>query len=221
MLIWAEHRRSTSLSGPTGVGARTPVAAGRFINPSDPRQPTGPASYSRSDGIPAPAAEPVADVGVGSAASTGTGGRTQGSLAPFPRYLRTLRSAGLGGTFSTRSPGPPPPLTTSLPRAPLHRMQRGPLVGASGTGRTIGQRHQPSSNVRDGSPPAYLGDPPGQRIAGFPTAGNEFRRSSALRSAANRSSSSAPKSTWHMASARSRCPARWAIWRCISWATHR
>ena len=150
-----------------------------------------------------------------------TGGRTQGSLAPLPRYLRHTPPVS-GNCFLLDPLGLPPPLTASPPPvAPCDRNQPGAPFGASGTGRNIGHRHRWSSNEAQCFPPGSLYNLPGQRITGFPTADIEFRFDSARRSDSRRSRSSAPKSTYDMASASSRWPACPAMSRCISWATQR
>jgi hypothetical protein len=121
----------------------------------------------------------------------------------------------------------------SIPWASLRLSQHPPLasdlrpkslrttLGATGTGRTIGQRHRGPSNEDDPSSPGSLYNFPGQGFVGFPTYPSELRFPSARRSDSSRSSSVEPKSTWDMASANSRWPACSAINRCISWATHR
>ncbi len=195
-LRWAAGGRMASTGG-EGVGrSRRPNANGRRVTGRVTR-------------------------GSGAAASSGTGGRTQGVFGTIPP-LPAVATTGVAGMFSTRSPGSPsashsiPPSSHAVRSEPV-----GVLFGATGTGRTLGHGRCWSSNEPHTSLPGHLYNCPGQRFARFPAAVIDFRFPSARRSASSRSRSSAPKSTWDMASANRRCPAWSAISRCISWATQR
>ncbi len=149
------------------------------------------------------------------------GGRTQGSLAPPPRYLRCEPPVS-GRCFLLDPLGLPPPLTASPPQSRTGRSDScGASCGATGTGRTIGHGDGGPSSAMERLRPGLLSNLPGQRRAGFPAPERDVRRRSDRRSDSSRSRSSEPSSTCDMASANKWWPAWSAISRCISWATQR
>ncbi len=116
-----------------------PAGARQPVSPSGPGQPTRHAGYSRGDGswlrLPrGPVAKRRGPVGPpGRVQAVGPRGLWHHSPA-----TSGASTAGLGEMFSTRPPGPPSASHSIPPSSATHRRNRGPLVGATGTGRTIG-----------------------------------------------------------------------------------